>query len=121
MTDLPLEVAVDPNNDIFVTGFFEGTVDFDPGDGEFVLSSNGEDDAFLSKFDPLGSFLWGGSWGGIYDDLGQGIAVDSLGNAYVCGYFWDRVDFDPGEGCELHCSNGMDDGFLSKFPPDGNW
>jgi hypothetical protein len=39
----------------------------------------------------------------------------------VTGNFYGTVDFDPGWGIDNHTSNGDDDVFLSKFPPDGNW
>jgi hypothetical protein len=101
-------------------------VDFDPGPGEDNHTSNGSPswDAFLSKFDPNGNFVWARTWGGSDNwdgDEGYGVAADGSGNAFVTGYFNETVDFDPGPGVDNHTSNGGWDVFLSKFPPDGNW
>jgi len=112
-------VAVDGFGNVYVTGYFHGTVDFDPG-GVDPHTSNGENDAFLSKFDSSGNFEWAQTWGGIYPDEGCGIAADGSGYVYVSGSFYDIVDLDPGGG-DPHTSNGSRDVFLSKFDSSGNF
>ena len=116
-------VAVDESGNIYVTGWFTGTVDFNPGPGVDNQTSNGWDDIFLSKFDSSGNFQWARTWGGSEDDWGidLGVAVNVSGNVYVTGCFYDTVDFDPGSGVDNHTSNGEYDIFLSKFLPDGSW
>jgi hypothetical protein len=114
-------VTVDISGNVYVRGLFYLTVDFDPGPGVDNHISNGEYDAFLSKFDSSGDFFWAKTWGGIDYDYGYGVAVDGTGNAYVTGSFRSTVDFDPGSGVDNHVSNGYEDAFLSKFPPDGTW
>ncbi len=114
-------VALDGTGNISVTGHFNGSVDFDPGSGIDTHSSKGGRDVFLSRFDPSGIFTWARTWGASVDDYGNSVVVDASANAYVTGYFCDTVDFDPGTGVDNHTSNGHEDAFLSKFPPDGNW
>ena len=114
-------VATDSSGNVYVTGSFKKTVNFDPGDGSDLHSSNGEDDVFLSKFDSSGNFEWARTWGGPDYDLGYGVAADGLGNVYVTGYFQDTADFDPGGGTEDHTSIGTADAFLSKFNSSGNF
>ncbi len=118
-------VTTDASSHVFVTGYFHDIVDFDPGPGIDEHSSycddHGQQDVFLSKFDDDGSFVWARTWGGPSADCGYGTAADSSGNAYVTGYFYKTVDFDPGPGTDHHCSNGYHDVFLTMFPPDGNW
>jgi hypothetical protein len=115
-------VAVDVFGNVYVSGNFQGTdVDFDPGGGVDDHTSNGAFDAFLSQFDSSGYINWARTWGGNLSDTGYGVAADVSGNAYVTGYFSGTVDFDPGTGVDSRISNGGEDVFLSKFPPDGNW
>ena len=114
-------VGVDGSGNVYVTGWFWGTVDFDPGSGVDNHTSNGEHDVFLNKFDSSGAFNWARTWGGSEWDDGHGVAVEGSGNVYVTGYFQWTVDFDTGSGVDSHTSNGNGDVFLSKFPPDGNW
>jgi len=115
-------VAVDGSGNVYVTGEFYHTVDFDPGSGVDEHSSNGEADVFLSKFDSEGDFQWARTWGGTgYNDRGYGVAVDGSGSVYVTGEFLDTVDFDPGPGTDEHTSKGITDCFLSKFDSEGEF
>lgn len=111
-------IAVDTDNNIYVTGMFGFTVDFDPGDGVEERTSTDWWDVFLSKFNSSGTFLWVQTWGG--GEWEQGTAVAAGGGAvYVTGFFWVPVDFDPGTGTDIHDTNGSRDVFLSKFDSDG--
>jgi hypothetical protein len=116
------DIAIDNSNGVYVTGWFNGTsVDFDPGPGEDLHDSNGGIDAFLIKFDANGTFVWGHNWGGNGSDYGYGVALDDDGNAYVVGYFYGTVDFDPGDGVEEHTSDSPTDMYLSSFDAEGNF
>lgn len=78
-----------------VTGYFSGTnVDFDPSGSTANRSSNGNDDAFVGKYTPAGTFFWAfgfGSAGGA--ERGEGIAIDGVGNVYVAGRLNGTADF----------------------------
>jgi hypothetical protein len=50
-------IAIDQNNNINVCGFFSGSIDFDPGLGNYPLICNGQRDGFVSRFDANGNFL----------------------------------------------------------------
>ena len=114
-------VVTDSLDNIYVTGVFDATIDFDPGPGVDNRTSNGLGDAFLSKFDSNGNYLWARTWGGVGDDSGGSVATDSSGKVYVAGGFQATVDFDPGSGVDNHTSNGDCDSFLSKFDGSGNF
>ncbi|MBU1022842.1 hypothetical protein KKB99_01035, partial [bacterium] len=109
------------SGNIYVTGGFVGSVDFDPGPGIEKHISNGMVDIFFSKFDTNGAFIWAQTWGGIHDDCGVAIDADNSGNIYVMGDFIYSVDFDPGPGEDWHISGGSRDIFLSKFDSNGNF
>lgn len=117
--DSGINVAVDNNGNICVTGIFSATVDFDPGAGIVNFTSLGELDVFISKFDSSGNFIWGNGRGGQGREVGQGATFDSSGNVYSLGYFNQTVDFDPGEGTANLASTGGNDLFISKFDSAG--
>ena len=118
--DAPGTIAVDRANNVTVGGRFESVnCDFDPGSGVDLHSTNGSFDAFISKFDPSGTFLWARTWGGSGWDSAGGLAVDSLNNVYTIGVFVNQVEFDPGGNPAVVTSQGGDDIFLSQFAPDG--
>lgn len=120
-------VGLNDSGDVYVTGSFVNTVDFDPGPGIDEHTSIGYQDAFLGKYDADGNFKWARTWGGenacpFPADSGITVAVDAYGNAYVYGAFCETVDFDPGPGIAEYTSVENDENtFLSKFSPDGNF
>jgi hypothetical protein len=108
---------------VYITGWFRGAdVDFDPGAGTDLRSSNGDSDNFLSKFDASVAYQWVRTWGSPTSDGAFQVDVDGLGNAFVTGEFeGSDVDFDPGPGSDLHSSNGTQDAYLNILDSSGNF
>ena len=121
LQDIGYSITADSSDNIYVTGNFRSTVDFDPSGGVDNHISNGVSDVFLSKFDASGTFIWAQTWGGVIDDAGFSVTIDNSDNVYVTGYFYLTVDFDPGVGVDNHTSNGVIDIFLSKFNSSGTF
>ena len=115
-------ITVDTSGNVYATGFFNGTVDFDPGPGIFNLTSAGTTNAiFISKLDNNGNFVWAKAIGGQVSCIGYGISVDTSGNVYATGFFWDTIDFDPGPGTFDLTSAGTSDIFICKLDSNGNF
>ncbi|MEJ7739818.1 MAG: SBBP repeat-containing protein [Chitinophagaceae bacterium] len=114
-------IAIDRMNNIYVTGYFVGTADFDPGAGIANLNSAGSYDIFVAKYDSSGKYIYAKSVGGSNNDFGYGIAVDSSGNVHVTGSFTGTVDVDPGPGVILTNSEGSTDFFVAKYDSAGNY
>ena len=115
-------IAVDATGNVFTTGYFFSTSDFDPGTGTFNLTSLGLDDIFVSKLDALGNFVWTKQWGGTSAENSYSIAVDASGNVLTTGSFQSStVDFDPGPGTFNLTSTGNRDIFVSKLDASGNF
>ncbi|MFB0923682.1 MAG: SBBP repeat-containing protein, partial [Vicingaceae bacterium] len=113
--------TTDSLGNIYVTGNFNDTVDFDPGINSFNLNSVGNSDIFVLKLDNSGGFIWAKSFGGINPDGGSSIAVDNSGNIYVTGSFSGTVDFDPGINTFNLNSVGNDDIFVLKLDNTGDF
>jgi hypothetical protein len=114
-------INIDALGNVHTTGWFKGSVDFDPGILTFNLTSNGVRDIFIQKLDANGSFIWAKSIGGLSDDRGISITNDSYGNIYTTGVFVETVDFDPGAGTFYLTSNQLQDIFIQKLDPSGNF
>jgi hypothetical protein len=119
-------VVVDCPGNIYLTGDFSGTIDFDPGPAVDLHASNGERDIFLLKFGPDDEYVWGRTWGSAGStteswDKGNGICADQNGNVFVTGFINGTVDLDPGPGECRRVSNGGSDAVLSGFDGDGNF
>lgn len=114
-------VAVDQQGNVYVTGYYNNTGDFNPGSGTLSLTSAGSQDVFITKLDAAGNLVWAKSMGGSGADQGYGIAVDQQGNVYTTGYFSGTADFDPGAGTANLVSSGGVDIFVSKLDANGNY
>src|SRR5687768_15250710 len=67
--DVCNSMAIDPSGNVYTTGSFRGTVDFDPGSGTHNLTSIGNSaDIFILKLDASGNFVWARSMGGIHNE-----------------------------------------------------
>jgi len=119
--DYSMEIALDGEYNVYVTGWFAGTSDFDPGSGTYNLTSAGANDIFVAKYDNSGNFLWANAMGGPGDDWGYGIRVDNSGNVYTSGSFTGTADFDPGSNVYNLTSAGGLDVFISKLNSDGDF
>lgn len=116
-------ITVDASGNVYTTGWYDGTVDFDPGPGTFNLSANngaGYYDVFISKLDANGNFVWAKSMGGSGSDEGMGISLDAVGNVYIAGSFAYTVDFDPNAGVTNLVSPDFDAIFVAKYDGNGN-
>lgn len=111
----------DASGNMYLCGQFNGTVDFDPGPGVSNLTSNGDLDCYVVKYDSIGNFIWAVGWGGTGNDYSSDIELDDSGNVYVVGIFWDTVDFDPGPAIFTLSSAGLREIFISKFNENGNF
>lgn len=120
-SDYCSSLAVDANGNVYSTGAFQSTADFDPGAGTFNLVSSGINDIFVSKLNSSGAFVWANKMGGTSDDIGESIRVDAAGDVYTAGEFQGTVDFDPGAGVFNLTSAGFDDIFISKLTSAGNY
>lgn len=109
--NLSWDMVVDGAGNIVVTGTFQGTVDFGGG----PLTSAGEFDIFVAKFDASGTHLWSKRFGDTGGDYGNGVAVDGAGNVLVTGSFRGTVDFGGGS----LTSGANADIFVAKYDASG--
>jgi hypothetical protein len=117
----PRSIEIDGNGNIYSSGYFRGTVDFDPGEGVASLTSSLAS-IYLLKLDPAGNFLWVKSFGGsIGGNSGNTIAFDGAGHLYLGGNFAGRTDFDPGDGTAFVTPASGEDAFIVKLDLNGNF
>jgi len=96
-------LTVDAAGNIYLTGRFSGTVDFDPGAGVYNLTTATQA-AFVVKLTSAGNFDWAVMADPVPGAPGDDIAVDSDGNVYSTGLISTggnvsiTADFDPGPG-----------------------
>lgn len=116
-----LAIKLDASNNVYVTGQFSGTVDFDPGAAVYNLTAVSESDVFVAKLDPAGNFVWAKQFkGNAWANIGTSIDVDISGDIIVTGSFISTVDFDPGPAVFNITAFGLGDIFVVKLTSSGS-
>lgn len=116
-------ISIDIYGNIWITGTYLSTVDFDPGIGVFELTSLAASDFYVLKLAPDGSFVWAGTYGNAagVDVWCLGLTTDFLGNIFIGGGFYQTIDFDMGPGVANKTSTDAADGYILKIANDGNF
>ncbi len=115
------EISIDDSGNIYISGHFLGSGDFDPGPGVFTLTSNGDSDIFILKLDANGDFLWAKSIGGTSEESCRNHAFDNAGNIYLLGGYSGSVDFDPGPGVYNLTASSSVDAYVLKLDANGDF
>ena len=105
--DKMYQLKIDSAGNIYATGCYNGTVDFDPSEGVSNLTSNtngNSTEIFILKLNNQGNLVWAKALPnsstntGLKNDRGISIDVDSSGNVYTTGFYWYSIDANPGAG-----------------------
>jgi gliding motility-associated-like protein len=126
-------IGVDADDNIYTTGTFEDSTDFDPGPNVYQLSSIGSSaghiDAFVSKLDKNGNFIWAKQFGkkNYFDDpetslvFGRDLTIDKNNNVIATGWYSIKADFDPGPNETLLKITGSPATYICKLDKNGNF
>ncbi len=120
------DIKCDAQNNIFLTGTFAGTIDFDPGTGTYnqSISAGGAGDGYICKLDADCNFSWVKTFGqhgsNNHHMRPYGIDIDGEGNIITAGFFIGDFDFDPRPGVHIIYSNPYDC-FILKLNRQGEF
>lgn len=131
----PSNVSV-KNGNVYISGEFQGTVDFNPSPAAIdTISSTGisqtAENGFILKLDTSGTFEWAKKYGhsttsNFAPIINSSLSIDNQENIYLSGDFADTMDFDPGLATYL-LSPYIDTGtvftviYNLKLDADGNF
>ena len=105
------DVAVAPDDSVFMAVSLKGSADFGGG----LLTSAGDADVVLARFDPLGNHVWSQRFGGVGYEAPHAVAHDGSGGVVVVGSFDVAIDFGSGP----LVSAGGSDIFVARFDGAG--
>ncbi len=118
LSDLVRGLAIDSTGAVYVTGRTDST-DFVNTNRE-NLPARGGGDAFVTKLNASGSaVVYSLLLGGFALDVGNGIALDSTGSAFVVGESRSE-NFPTTEGAFQTARRGGSDAFVARVRPDGS-
>lgn len=110
--DEAMDIIVDDNGSIYVTGLTE-SMNFPNTTGGFVTDHQELSDVFICQFDENGTSVVGTYFGGNGYDLPFGIKQNSMGDVYVVGQTQsENLPIESSEGATLQ---GLRDGFVVRF------
>ncbi len=124
-SDVINALDVDISGNIFITGTFRNYVDFDLSSNSFLLQTSGStlDDIFVAKYTSTGDFIWvkqiGNPDENFTDENSNDIAVDLDGNVTIVGFFYNEIDFNPGNAVFNINSYLNRNVFVCKLNPNG--
>ena len=119
-SSFPYQIRTDASNNVYVTGYFGGTIDFDPNPNTTAnVTYHGQRDFFLCEYDTNGNYIYAFNGGSPNCDLTLGIelAIDNTGAIILGGSFCQTVNFDP-SSCStdnVTAQNGTSDTFVAKY------
>ncbi len=114
-TDRVFSIATDKLGHFYIFGCFSGP-QITVGTEVLTNLTVNKFDIFVAKYDTNGNYLWSRQAGGTGEDTPTGMAVDSLGNCFVTGYFDSpTISF----GTHTLTNSGVIDLFIAKYAPDG--
>jgi len=123
----PIDIAVDLMGDIYITGEFKDTADFDPGVGVFQMISKGDNDGFVQKLNSNGDFVWAYQLGSsAFNSTGTirerciSLIIDKNNDIIITGEFSGLTDFDPGPGIVNLSAPSIGSVFLQKIDVNKN-
>lgn len=116
----PSTIYIDRDDNIYATGLFQGSPDFDPGPGITTLTATGTHDAFISKFDPSGTLTWAKPIAGPGTAFIRGVQMDTAGNIYLAGAITGTADLDPGAGTADLVAT-VASSFIAKWNDQGDY
>lgn len=114
-------LRLDAAANVYASGYFQGSVDFDPGSSQAIINAvNGGRDGYVLKLDSAGNYAWVKTVGGTGLDAIDKITLDPQGNIYAAGRFSDTIDLDPNAGVLNLAPRGITDAFLIKLDLSGS-
>ena len=117
------DLFVDGIGNSYITGTFNGTMDFDPGTGVTNLTASGIE-TFIAKYDNAKNLIWVKQISNNSNSLKvnrSSIELNSAGEILVTGSFSEDTDFDPGSGTYILSSMMDYDQYLLKLDNNGNF
>lgn len=113
-------VAFDNNNNAIIVGGFRDELIYEIAGVSYTLTSQGDEDIYVAKIDPMGNYLWVNAIGGLLDQYGLSLEIDDDGYVFVMGSYYGEVKFDPNSD-DTNVSAGFSDSFIQIYDNDGNY
>ncbi|MES2123208.1 MAG: hypothetical protein V4503_00830 [Gemmatimonadota bacterium] len=116
-------LAIDASSNLYLAGWFQGSVDFDPGAGVSIvngLGTTGAADGYVLSLDPAAELRWVAPVGAVIAGdanftIASGVALTGDGAVWAVGRFFGLADLDPGTTAVQVQSLGGADQWVARY------
>lgn len=121
-TDRSNLLQIDQQNNIYISGTFQDSVNFNPGNPSNLIVAKGLEDAFILKLDPTGNLQWVNTYGNIQAIYCSGLQIDNQSNIIATGAYSFQTQFDPNDSTQVLGGNSQYNNlFVLKLDSAGNF
>lgn len=114
-------ISIGQTNDIFITGVYSGTINFNSST-TISLTSSGSRNLFITKYSNDGKTQWAKNIiSNGTNPYSYYITVDNENNAYIGGFFDQTLTFNPGASAKVLTYHGGRDTFFAKYNGTGDY
>ncbi len=119
-SDKPNHILTDPFDNIYLSGYFQDSIDINPNLPIQNMNNLGDFNGFLLKLDSSGNYTWSIPYGGLQLTFPTCVTIDPLGDLYTTGIFKGSVDFDPGTS-NFTLNSVNQSAFIQKITDQGEF
>lgn len=120
--DFTTGFTVGEDNYIYITGYYNATLDFDPGSGTEESTPVGGSDVFIAKYSKDGEHIWTRSIGSSGNETSAYVAYDSKHQQVVSSVeISQATDMNPSSGVDNFTPTAGIDTIISRYRTDGTY
>ena len=108
-------ITTDDSGNVYVSGQYEYNCNF----GTKTISTSGQHDIFIAKYNSAGTLIWVERAGGTDGDAGHGVGLDAMGNIYTTGEFEKTCRWSPTDSATVG-GTSVNNIYISKHDNNGN-
>lgn len=117
--DQAVDIAIDPDGNAIVTGFFQKKATFGEGQSMVEIEATGSHDSFIAKYSPSGALIWVKHARAIFLDEATAVATDDDGNIVVSGHFMGTIEFGEEDNEVVLIGTSATDVYVTKYNSSG--
>lgn len=119
-TETALDMVLDKNNNIIISGKVYGVVDMNPSTSTNNIGASGQTKSFLASYSSMGTYSWVNSFSGQLNLVT--IATDGTNRVITAGHFAGVIDMDPSSATNnISSVSGSTDVFLATYSSSGSY
>jgi hypothetical protein len=119
--DRGLALDIDNFDNVYISGIFQDSINFNPGVNNQTRIAKGFQDSFILKLDSAGNFKWANTYGSSLSTYCNDIVIDNQSNLILTGIYRGRTSFNPNDTTLVLTGNQYRNLFVLKLDSAGDF